>query len=201
MHKRSLLHQLFEIEAVRFGSFPLKSGLISPIYIDLRRAFSFPKTLVAMAEALFAKVHTQKFDLICAVPYAAIPLATAISIQHTIPLILLRKELKNYGTKQRIEGVFQNGQKVLLVEDVITLGESVLSAIDYLEAAGLVVEDVAIFTDREQGAMENIASEGYRPHAVCTLTELVQSLLEEKRIDQAGADRVFAFVRKMRHTL
>jgi uridine monophosphate synthetase len=151
-----------------------------------------------MAEALFAKVHTQKFDLICGVPYAAIPLATAISIQHTIPLIFLRKELKSYGTKQRIEGVFEKGQRVLLVEDVITFGESVLSAIDYLEAAGLVVEDVAIFTDREQGGMANIAAEGYRPHAVCTLTELVQSLLEEKRIDQADADRVFAFIRKMR---
>ena len=196
MNKRGLIHKLFEIEAIRFGEFTLQSGQVSPIYIDLRRAFSFPKILVAMAEAMRAEMQGPHFDLVCGVPYAAIPLATAISIQHSIPMIMLRKEAKGYGTKQRIEGVYRKGQTVWIIEDVITLGKSVLETAAVLEQEELKIQGIAIFADREQGGMQNIAQAGYRPHAVCSMSQLIADLVEEQLIDSATAAKVYAFIGK-----
>ena len=104
MELTSLIHELFALEAIRFGSFTLKSGIVSPFYIDLRLTISRPRLLTAIAEALHRAVKTTSFDLLCGVPYAALPFATAMSIQQEIPLILRRKEKKDYGTKRMIEG-------------------------------------------------------------------------------------------------
>jgi uridine monophosphate synthetase len=136
MQNRTLIHKLYEIGAVKFGSFTLKSGLQSPIYIDLRLTVSYPRLLVAISEALLSQVRGAPFDLICGVPYTALPFATAISIQHNIPMILRRKEKKEYGTGKMLEGVFSKGQKCLVVEDVITSGQSLFETIAALEQEG-----------------------------------------------------------------
>ena len=190
----TLIQKLFEIGAIKFGTFTLKSGLISPIYIDLRLTISYPKLLVAIAEALRAQVRDCAFDLVCGVPYTALPFATALSIQHTIPMILRRKEKKEYGTGKLIEGIFAKGQRCLIIEDVITSGQSIQETIAPLQQEGLVVQDIVVLVDREQGGRKRLLDAGYRLHAVCTMSSIVQTLLAARSIDHKTADSVLQFI-------
>lgn len=109
MSLKQLLLSLYEIQAIKFGSFTLKSGIISPVYLDLRGIVSFPHILKALCEALWKKVEPLSFDYLCGVPYTALPLATCLSVTHDLPMVLRRKEAKDYGTKRMIEGVYQKG--------------------------------------------------------------------------------------------
>jgi uridine monophosphate synthetase len=195
MQNRTLIHKLYEIGAVKFGSFTLKSGLQSPIYIDLRLTVSYPRLLVAISEALLSQVRGAPFDLICGVPYTALPFATAISIQHNIPMILRRKEKKEYGTGKMLEGVFSKGQKCLVVEDVITSGQSLFETIAALEQEGLIVEDAAVLIDREQGGAKALAMKRYRLHSVLPLGEIVQCLAEDRSITEEAAASTMEFIR------
>lgn len=170
----SLLSKLLEIQAVKFGNFTLKSGLTSPIYIDLRLIISYPPLLRAIAEAYWEKIHHLHFDVLCGVPYTALPIATALSIAHDLPMVLRRKEAKDYGTKKIIEGEFRRGQQCLIIEDLITTGISIFETIEALEKEGIVVQDVAVLIDREQGGRKKLEEKGYRLHAVFAMTELLE---------------------------
>lgn len=194
MHIPSLIHKLFELGAVKFGQFTLKSGVSSPVYIDLRLTISNPKLLVAIAEAMHEKVRGAKVDLICGVPYTALPFATAMSIQHTIPMVIRRKEKKEYGTQKVIEGIFQKDQKCLVVEDVITSGQSILETIVPLMQEGLIVEDIVILVDREQGGKKFLENKGFKVHAVFTISEILEELLREKKINESIAFAVKQFI-------
>lgn len=196
MHTRPLIHKLFEIGAIKFGTFTLKSGIISPIYIDLRITISDPRLLASIAEAMRDLVKDRPFDLVCGVPYTALPIATAISLQHNIPMVLRRKEKKEYGTGKLIEGIFQKGQRCLIIEDVITSGKSIFETIEPLQQEGLVVEDIVVLVDREQGGARLLSDKGYHLHAVCTITSIVNVLLEERKINAATATSVIEFIQK-----
>jgi uridine monophosphate synthetase len=194
MNVHTLIHKLHEIGAIKFGHFTLKSGVVSPVYIDLRLTVSYPKLLVAIAEMMYAAVH-HPYDLLCGVPYAALPFATAISIQHTIPMILKRKEKKEYGTGQLIEGVFHAGQRCLLIEDVITSGQSLFETIDPLVQEGLIVEDLVVLVDREQGGRKHLEKKGYRVHCICTIIQIIEELKKTKKITDEMAASVKEFIR------
>lgn len=174
MEKQTLLDALINIDVIKWGEFTLRSGEISPIYIDCRAIISYPPLLRSVANALWEKVKHQKPSLLCGVPYTALPMATAISLAHDRPMLMCRKETKDYGTKKQIEGVFKPGQTCLIVEDVITTGGSVLRIAESLKKHGLQVKDIVVLVDRQQGGKEALLAAGYHLHSVYTLDELIK---------------------------
>jgi len=176
MSKESLIASLYQIGAIQFGEFELKSGQTSTIYINLRKIISYPDILREIVAAMWGKVHDCSFDLICGVPYTALPIATCMSLEHSIPMIMRRKEKKDYGTKQLIEGEFRPEQRCLIIEDVITTGGSVMETAQDLENAGLKVEDVVILIDREQTGRKNLEAR-YKVHTILVLSDVLNTLL------------------------
>lgn len=164
---------LLEAGCIKFGEFTLKSGLKSPIYIDLRRLVGYPSLLGMVAQAYQPLLASLKFDLLAGLPYAALPIATAIALQSDWPMVYTRKEAKSYGTRAEIEGVFEAGERAAVIDDLATTGGSKFEFIDKLLEAGLKVVDVIVMIDRQSGALESLAQSGYRLHAVFTLTELL----------------------------
>lgn len=194
MTKQQLALKLFDIGAIKFGEFTLKSGIISPLYIDLRIIVSFPDILHTVAQQMWEKVAPTPCDLLCGVPYTALPIATAISLSHNIPMVMRRKEVKEHGTKKIIEGVFTPGQNVLVIEDLVTSGISVFETITPLENEGLTVTDILVLIDRQQGGKKNISEKGYTLHAVMTITEMLELFVAENKITQETFDSVKKFI-------
>jgi orotate phosphoribosyltransferase len=172
----NVIKELYLVGAIKFGSFILKNGALSPIYIDLRLIISSPALLTAVTEAMWNKISACQFDVICGVPYTALPIATCMSLFHNLPMILRRKEKKAYGTKQMIEGKFTPRQTCLLIEDVITSGGSILETAGDCNNAGLVTKDVVVFIDREQGGKDKLQQQKFKVHAAVTLTEVLTTL-------------------------
>ncbi len=169
----ALADDLLTAGCIKFGSFTLKSGLQSPVYVDLRQIVSRPPLLERVGAAYLPLLQRLQFDRIAGLPYAAIPIATAVSMQGGYPMIYPRKEAKAYGTKAEIEGEYHAGETVVVVDDLATTGGSKFEAIEKLTGAGLKVTDVVVLIDRQSGAKEALAEAGYRMHAVLTLTELL----------------------------
>lgn len=183
--KKTIALLLHEIGAVKFGEFTLKSGIKSPIYIDLRVLVSYPKVLKTISEAMIKIIKAEKlhFDVIAGIPYTALPIATTISIAENWPMVYARKEVKDYGTKKKIEGVYQKGQTALIIDDLITNGASKFETIEPFEASGLKVKDFVILVDREQGGARLLAAKGYKMYSVIGINELLDILNTEEKID------------------
>lgn len=194
--KENVLLALHQIGAIKFGEFTLKSGVVSPIYIDLRLIVSFPDILEGLARSLWQLVSNKSFECVCGVPYTALPIATALSLQEHLPMVMRRKEAKDYGTKKIIEGAFKKGWNCLLIEDLITSGASIFETIDPLEKEGLKVTDIVIILDREQGGRKRIEEKGYRLHALFTLSELLKTLERAKAITPETVAAVSSFIKE-----
>jgi orotate phosphoribosyltransferase len=176
LDKAAVIQKLYAIGAIKLGTFTLKSGAISPVYIDLRQIISYPALLQTVASMIWDKVKHLPVELLCGVPYTALPIATCISLQENKPMVMVRKEAKSYGTKQMVEGRYQSGQSVMVIEDVVTSGSSILTTIGYLKEVGLQVSYVAAFLDREQGGREALQQNNCEFFYVVTLTEVLAEL-------------------------
>ena len=174
--KRELALGLYKIGALKFGSFTLKSGLISPFYLDLRLLVSYPNVLALSAAALADRITGLEYDRLAALPYAALPIGVALSLHVKRPMIYPRKERKEYGTGQLIEGEFKAGERALIIDDLITKGDSKIEALAPLKAAGLQISDIAVLVDRESGGVQMLAQHGITVHAVLRLTEMLDIL-------------------------
>ncbi len=180
----TLSDNLLSAGCIKFGNFTLKSGLQSPIYIDLRQIISYPKLLADVAQAYLPILSTLQFSRLAGLPYAAIPIATAISLAGNYPMIYPRKEVKTYGTKTEIEGQYYAGETVVVIDDLATTGGSKFEAIEKLTGVGLVVKDVVVLVDRQSGAKESLEQAGYSLHAVLTIGQLLEHWEETGKVEK-----------------
>ncbi len=192
----ALADGLLNAGCIKFGNFTLKSGLSSPIYIDLRRIISFPKLLAQIGEAYLPLLSNLTFDRLAGLPYAAIPIATAVSLQADYPMIYPRKEVKTYGTKAEIEGEFHAGETALVIDDLATTGGSKFEAIEKLTAVGLVVKDIVVLVDRQSGAKESLEQAGYSMHAVLTITQLLDYWDETGKVEKGKIEETREFLKQ-----
>lgn len=197
--QQGLAEALVAINAVKFGDFTLASGKQSPIYIDLRVLASHPRTLTLVARAysdLLTKSNLQ-YDLIAALPYAALPIGTAVSLQTGCPLIYPRKEAKKYGTARTVEGEYSAGQTALVLDDLISTGGSKIKGAQPLRDAGLNVQDIIVLIDRSGGKADaELSAHGLRLHSVMKLEELIAHLATQGIISDEQQEIVERFLRE-----
>ena len=200
--KQLLALFLFDSKAVKFGKFRLKlhdripDAPLSPIYIDLRILRSFPEIMDSITDVYNELTKGLKFDLYADVPTAATPIVSILSYKNRIPMITPRKEGKGHGIKRRIDGVFREGQVVLLVDDLVTLADSKFEAISLLEENGLKVHDVAVLINREQGGVRELEKRGYACHVAYQLRELLRFYLEVGKIGTDQYWKTVAYLEK-----
>jgi len=194
--KKDIAIALHEIGVIKFGEFKLKSGIMSPIYIDLRLLVSYPKVLKLISSAMIEISKKLKFDVIAGIPYTALPIATAISLETGWPMVYARKEVKDYGTKKKLEGVYKEGDTALIIDDLITTGDSKFETIEPFEAVGLKIKDFVVLVDREQGGKRILEEKGYNLHSVIGINELLDILNKEGKLDDANYKKAKEFIAK-----
>ncbi len=194
--RRELSGLLHRIGVLRFGDFTLKDGRQSPFYLDMRILVSHPAALARVARAMLqrAEALSLRYDRIAGLPYAGLPIAVAMSLIAERPMIYARKEAKQYGTKQLIEGEFHAGDVALMIDYVVTSGGAKLEAAGPYRDAGLVVEDVLVIVDRSDGAAGALSDAGLRLHSVLGVRDLFDDLRALGTVPGADIDRAFAFL-------
>lgn len=181
--KRKIAMDLYHNKIVQFGQFTLRSGQLSEIYFDLRRLITNP---ILLSQIVDLYINTYQINptihSVCAVPYAAVPMATVYS-QHTgCKMIMLRKEKKEYGTKKMIEGDYQTNDQIILLDDVISTGGSLIESINELEKAKLVINQIIVLIDRrtiEERTDPNITINKYPLNSIFKMEELLNILVEQ----------------------
>jgi uridine monophosphate synthetase len=180
---KDLILQLYDIGCIQFGKFVQASGAVFPYYIDLRTIISHPQVFEQVLIAYTNILKDLKFDRIAGIPYGSLPTATGLGLRLNHPLVFPRKEVKAHGTRRLIEGQFCEGDTVVVIDDILITGKSVLEGIEKLESVGLVVNDVVVLIDHEEGAGLKLEKEGYQSHAALKFSEVVQTLYEAGRLD------------------
>ncbi len=161
---------LLDAEAVRFGTFELASGRTSDVYIDVKRAWTDPERLAAIARALAARVDGE--ERLAGMELGAVPLVVAVALATARPYVVLRKAAKDHGTRAPFEGTIPPGGSVLLIEDVTTTAGSAARSVEIVRQAGGRVERALAVVDRGEGATERLASLGVRLEPLVTLAQL-----------------------------
>lgn len=185
----AIIGELHKVGAAKIDfnkGWTLKSGLWSPIYINLRILQSHPKLLTDIASELKKLIVKKnvRYDSIASIPLGGLPLGIALSLATRKPHILPRMDSKKHGLGVKVDGIYSKGDQVLLVDDLITAATSKLEAIEELNKAGLTVEDILVVLDRQQGGKEILTQKKFNLHALFTFDEFLKSLLMQKKISR-----------------
>jgi orotate phosphoribosyltransferase len=183
---------LIKNSAIKFGDYILASGKKSPYYIDLRQTISSPITMDWIGNALtrivINEIGRDKIDKILGVPTAGVPFATVVSQKLAIPLIYYRQARKEHGVRKKIEGILDRNDRVLIIDDLITTGESVIESAEVVRDQGGVVNELVVLLDREQGGKERLRSSRIEPHVLFKISDAMEwlhtvGLIEDKIFD------------------
>ena len=179
---------LYEKKIIRFGDFTLASGKKSPYYIDLRLVPSFPieyrKMIKGLQNTIAEDVGLENFHSLVSVPTGGLVVAASLAIEIVKPIIYVRKEAKEHGTGKAVEGVTCQDMKLLMIEDVVTSGGSVIKAIKSIKEEKMTVTDAYAVVDRMEGATEALEAEGVKLHSLLTIKQIAESLFEQKLITE-----------------
>ena len=185
---------LYEKNIIRFGDFTLSSGKKSPYYIDLRLVPSFPiyyrKMIKGLQNQIAEDIGFENFHSLVSVPTGGLVVAASLATEIIKPLIYVRKEAKEHGTGKTVEGVICHDMKLLMIEDVVTSGGSVINAIKSIKEEKMVVTDAYAVVDRMEGATEALFAEGVKLHSLLTIKQIVESLYEQKLITEDVLNQV-----------
>ena len=185
---REACKALTRIGAVKFGIFKLTSGKTSPYYIDLRLVPSFPDAFRFICDVYANMIRTElgleAFDRVAGVPTAGIPFAAVVAFRLEKPFLYVRREVKLHGRERRVEGILAPGDRVILVDDLITTGRTLASAAKAIRAEGGEVEHAFVLIDREEGGRDALAEVGVRLHAFMTVREMAKTMLDMEVIDE-----------------
>ena len=185
---------LYEKKIIRFGDFTLASGKKSPYYIDLRLVPSYPiyyrKMIKGLQNIIAEDVGLENFHSLVSVPTGGLVVAASLAIEIVKPIIYVRKEAKEHGTGKAVEGVTCQDMKLLMIEDVVTSGGSVINAIKSIKAEKMQVTDTYAIVDRMEGATEALQNEGVKLHSLLTIKQIAESLFEQKLITEDVLNQV-----------
>lgn len=188
---------LIHTGALKFGVFTLSGGKLSPYYLDLRIVPSFPDAFRTSIEHLMKVARTiPAVDKIGGIPTGGLPWASVLAYSLSRPLVYVRKEVKHHGREKMVEGMLAPGDKVLLVDDVITTGHNILNALQTLRAEGGVVDQALVLVDREEGGREHLQKEGVTLHSVTRISEMAQRLLDMDAITRSQFEELTTQLKK-----
>ncbi|KAB8335166.1 bifunctional orotidine-5'-phosphate decarboxylase/orotate phosphoribosyltransferase [Scytonema tolypothrichoides VB-61278] len=179
-----LILQLYDIGCIMFGSYVQASGKTFPYYVDLRKIISNPQLFNQVINAYEDILKSLKFDRVAGIPYGSLPTATGLALRLNCPMIFPRKEVKAHGTRRLIEGEFFPGETVVVVDDILISGKSVMEGAEKLKSVGLNINDIVVFIDHEQGVKDRLQENGYRGHSVLTMSEITETLYQAGRINE-----------------
>jgi len=197
----SLAQALVNSGVLKFGSFKLKSGAISPYYIDLAQLLSSPTIFKQVIEMIAEKaseiMSLMKVDKLASVELKGALILPSIACKLNLPCFVVRKESKAYGVAGRIAGEeIKQGDQILFFDDVVSDAGSKIESIEPIELSGGRVCAVLVVVDREQGGKENLERRGYKLYSVATISDIIESLLDSQSISEEQAQKVLEFVKK-----
>ena len=185
--KEELCDVLLRTGSLKFGTFKLASGILSPYYVDLRIIPSDPEAFRRVINYYLALVEpnmVKRVQRLAGIPTAGIAYAAVLAFKLSKPFLYVRKEAKEHGRERRIEGLLQPGDKVLVLDDVATTGKNIIEAAEAIRAEGGVVEDAVVLLDRQQGGAVNLRKIGVKLHAFTTMKQIADRLAALGTIDE-----------------
>lgn len=179
---KKIAFELVLSDTLKIGDFTLFSGKKSPYYVDLRQAISDPTTMALIADSLARiidnEVGRDKFDKILGVPTAGVPFSTIVCQKLSVPMLYYRKERKQHGARKKIEGRMEINDRILIIDDLITTGKSVIQAAEAAREQGGQVTELVVLLDREQGGPETVRANNIRPHVLFNVSDAFKWLNE-----------------------
>jgi orotate phosphoribosyltransferase len=183
--KSELAEFMIKSNSIQFGLFKLSSGKESPYYIDLRILPSFPSYFKVAIDAFSNALKDLNFDYLCSIPTGGLIYASILSYIFAKPLIYVRKEPKGYGMNKLIEGYIKPGADVVIIDDVITTGQTIINAINAINTNGGIVSHVIVLIDRLEGAKRRLASMNVNLISICTIKDIIEILYNRDIINNS----------------